>query len=59
MRPQMGYYYGIVEEAAAPMESLAINHRFVGGNKRIAFAAADTFLFMNGLLYRMRWHRGA
>ena len=30
------------------MESLAINHRFVDGNKRIAFAAADTFLLMNG-----------
>ena len=30
MRPQMGYDDGIVEEAAAPMESLAINHRFVG-----------------------------
>ena len=48
MRPQMGYYDGIVEEAAALMESLAINHPFVDGNKRIAFAAADTFLLMNG-----------
>jgi death-on-curing protein len=48
MRPQIGYYDGIVEEAAALMESLAINHPFVDGNKRIAFAAADTFLLMNG-----------
>lgn len=48
MRPQIGYYNGIVEEAAALMESLAINHPFVDGNKRIAFAAADTFLLMNG-----------
>ena len=48
MRPQIGYYDGIVEEAAALMESLAINHPFVDSNKRIAFAAADTFLLMNG-----------
>ena len=30
------------------MESLAINHPFVDGNKRIAFAAADIFLRING-----------
>lgn len=30
------------------MESLAINHPFVDGNKRIAFAAADVFLRING-----------
>ena len=48
MRPQIGYYNGIIEEAAALMESLAINHPFVDGNKRIAFAVADTFLRMNG-----------
>jgi len=30
------------------MESLAINHPFVDGNKRIAFFATDTFLRMNG-----------
>ena len=48
IRPQIGYYDGIVEEAAALMESLAINHPFVDGNKRVAFAAADTFLLMNG-----------
>ena len=48
MRRQMGYYDGLIEEAAALMESLAINHRLVDGNKRIDFAAADTFLFTNG-----------
>ena len=48
MRPQIGYYDGIIEEAAALMESLAMNHPFVDGNKRIAFAVADTFLRMNG-----------
>ena len=31
-------------EAAALLESLAINHPFVDGNKRIAFAAADVIL---------------
>lgn len=35
-------------EAAALMESLATNHPFVDGNKRIAFATADVFLRING-----------
>src|SRR5271169_3634537 len=47
-RPQSGYYNSIEEEAAALMESLANNHGFVDGNKRIAFAAADVFLRRNG-----------
>ena len=47
-RPQTGYYENIVAEAAALIESLAINHPFVDGNKRIAFAAADVFLRING-----------
>jgi death-on-curing protein len=47
-RPQTGYYDDIVAEAAALLESLAINHPFVYGNKRIAFAAADVFLRING-----------
>lgn len=47
-RPQTGYYNEIVAEAAALLESLAINHPFVDGNKRIAFAAADVFLRING-----------
>ncbi len=33
LRPQMGYYDGLMEEAAAMMESLAMNHPFVDGNK--------------------------
>ena len=51
-RPQSGYYDDIIAEAAALMESLAINHPFVDGNKRVAFAAMDVFLRMNG--YRIR-----
>jgi death on curing protein len=47
-RPQTGYYEDIVAEAAALFESLAINHPFVDGNKRIAFAAVDVFLRVNG-----------
>lgn len=47
-RPQTGYYDDIVAEAAALTESLAINHPFVDGNKRIAFADADVFLRING-----------
>ena len=35
-------------EAAALLESLAINHPFIDGNKRIAFAAADVFLRISG-----------
>ena len=47
-RPQTGYYNGVAEEAAALMESLANNHPFLDGNKRVAFAAAHTFLLVNG-----------
>jgi death on curing protein len=51
-RPQSGYYDDIVQEAAALMESLAMSHPFVDGNKRIAFAAVDVFLRING--YRIQ-----
>jgi death-on-curing protein len=47
-RPQIGYYSTIAEEAAALMESLANNHPFLDGNKRVAFAAGHTFLLVNG-----------
>jgi death on curing protein len=47
-RPQTGYYNCIEEEAAAFMESLANNHGFIDGNKRIAFTAPDVFLRRNG-----------
>ena len=30
------------------MESLAMNHSFIDGNKRISFFATDIFLRMNG-----------
>jgi len=47
-RPQIGYYNTIAEEAAALMESLANNHPFLDGNKRVAFAAAHIVLLLNG-----------
>jgi len=48
MRPQLGYYDTLIDEAAALLESLAMNHPFVDGNKRVAFFATDTFLRING-----------
>ena len=47
-RPQSGYYTDVVEEACALLESLLINHPFVDGNKRTAFAACSVFLQING-----------
>lgn len=47
-RPQNGYYDDLIHEAAALMESLANNHAFLDGNKRISLAATDTFLRING-----------
>lgn len=50
-RPQSGYYKDVIESAAALFESLAINHPFIDGNKRVAFAATDTFLRINGYAF--------
>ena len=47
-RPQSGYYDDLIAEAAALFESMAINHPFTDGNKRIAFACLDAFLRLNG-----------
>lgn len=48
-RPQTGYYADTIAEAAALWESLSQNHPFIDGNKRTAFAAAYTFLAINGI----------
>lgn len=48
-RPQTGYYADLIEEAAALWESLAQNHAFIDGNKRVAFASTYTFLVINGV----------
>lgn len=49
-RPQCGYYEDIFEEAAALFESLLINHPFIDGNKRTAWASCDVFLRINGVM---------
>lgn len=49
IRPQTGYYADLLEEAAALWESLAMNHGFVDGNKRVAYACLEIFLQSNGL----------
>lgn len=49
LRPQTGYYSDLIEEAAALWESLAMNHGFVDGNKRVAYACTELFLQLNGL----------
>jgi death-on-curing protein len=48
LRPQTGYYSDLIEEAAALWESLAMNHGFIDGNKRVAFACTYAFLASNG-----------
>ncbi len=53
-RPQSGYYEDTIAEAAALFESLAMNHPFIDGNKRIAFACVDVFLRVNGNRLRSR-----
>lgn len=57
-RPQTGYYESVEEEAAALMESLGMNHGFLDGNKRIAFAAADVFLRRNGFFLEVAADEG-
>ena len=47
-RPRSVYYQTLSLQAAALMQSLALNHCFVDGNKRIAFALTATFLRVNG-----------
>jgi death on curing protein len=48
LRPQSGYYSDLVDAAAALMESLANNHPFVDGNRRVAFVMTDVMLRANG-----------
>lgn len=48
LRPQTGFYADLLEEAAALWESLAMNHPFVDGNKRVAYACVEIFLQLNG-----------
>lgn len=49
LRPQTGYYADLIEEAAALWESMAMNHGFIDGNKRVAYACLELFLQLNGV----------
>jgi death-on-curing protein len=51
-RPRSGYYQSLSEQAAALLQSLANNHAFIDGNKRVAFAATAIFLRVNGFALR-------
>ena len=51
-RPRSGYYASLSEQAAALLQSLANNHAFIDGNKRVAFAATAIFVQLNGLALR-------
>lgn len=51
LRPQTGYYETLSLQAAALLQSLALNHSFTDGNKRVAFALTSIFLHMNN--YRL------
>lgn len=44
----MDLYPTLQEKGAALAFSLALNHAFVDGNKRVAHAAMATFLLLNG-----------
>src|SRR5690349_10001130 len=47
-RARSGYYGTLSEQAAALLQSFAMNHAFVDGNKRVAWSASMIFLRMNG-----------
>lgn len=54
MRPQStafgeDAYPSLAEKAAALLESIAIGHPFLDGNKRAAFVAMDTLLRLRGV----------
>lgn len=42
-------YPDLFTKATAPLQSLARNHALADGNKRTAWAAAWTFLYINGV----------
>src|ERR1700693_583373 len=48
LRAQNGYYGNLIEEASALMKSLANNHAFLDGNKRVSFVMTDAMLRANG-----------
>jgi len=51
-RPRSGYYASLSAQAAALLQSLANNHAFIDGNKRVAFATMAIFVQLNGFVLR-------
>ncbi len=56
-RPQAGFagiefYATLAAKTAALLHSLIMNHPFLDGNKRVAFAAAEIFLNLNGWKFK-------
>jgi death-on-curing protein len=52
-QPQLSYDYEelyptLAEKAGAQMLALILNHPFTDGNKRVGYAAAELFLWLNG-----------
>ncbi|MER7539116.1 type II toxin-antitoxin system death-on-curing family toxin [Streptomyces sp. NPDC097704] len=45
-------YPDLLDKAAALLQSLAVNHPFLDGNKRTAWLSCVTFLAMNGVQLR-------
>ncbi|WP_426499316.1 type II toxin-antitoxin system death-on-curing family toxin [Streptomyces sp. D54] len=45
-------YPGLIDKAAALLQSLAVNHPLFDGNKRTAWLSCVTFLAMNGVELR-------
>ena len=50
-RPYSGYHRRIHEKCAALLESLALNHGFIDGNKRTAVLAVDLLIRRSGYRY--------
>jgi death-on-curing protein len=49
-------YTDVFHKAAAVMESLAVNHPFIDGNKRTAITSAAVFLTLNGRVLEATQH---
>ena len=58
LRPQSGYYETLSLQAAALFQSLALNHPFIDGNKRVAFATVAIFLKLNGYTLKLTANDG-
>ena len=52
-RPKSGYYETLAEQGAALFQSLAMNHCFIDGNKRVAFALTAVFFQLNGFFLKV------